>query len=167
MDELIAFTEQADKSDGNIFTMDYGSEAVGAKQLYGPIYALKLADETPTTRCLVETLTEIFCSHMAFNYFSNVQELGHMKQFLQRHFHAVIRNGHELYGAGYLNKTRPTLEKEPETKLETESIGIYPFRSLLNHACISNVEASMYGNKTVITVIKSVKAGEQVFDNYG
>ena len=45
--------------------------------------------------------------------------------------------------------------------------GIFPFMSLLNHSCYSNVTHITVDNKFVTVVTRPIKAGEQIFTNYG
>lgn len=47
------------------------------------------------------------------------------------------------------------------------ALGIFPFRNLLNHSCVPNVMISSIDRKLVYTVLRPMKAGEQLFDNYG
>lgn len=45
--------------------------------------------------------------------------------------------------------------------------GIYPFCSMLNHSCVLNVERFYKNKQMVLVAVRSIKAGEQIFDNYG
>lgn len=45
--------------------------------------------------------------------------------------------------------------------------GIFPFCSMLNHSCILNVERFYKNKQMVMVAVRSIKAGEQIFDNYG
>ena len=45
--------------------------------------------------------------------------------------------------------------------------GAFPFCSLINHACTPNILRIPFGSKMVIFVLRPIKKGEQLFDNYG
>lgn len=45
--------------------------------------------------------------------------------------------------------------------------GAYPFCSLINHACTPNILRIPFGTKMVVFVLRPIRAGEQLFDNYG
>ncbi|XP_037034438.1 SET and MYND domain-containing protein DDB_G0273589-like [Bradysia coprophila] len=43
----------------------------------------------------------------------------------------------------------------------------FPFCSLINHSCSPNIVRIPFGNKMVVFVLRNIKKGEQLFDNYG
>lgn len=43
----------------------------------------------------------------------------------------------------------------------------FPFCSLINHSCSPNIIRIPFGTKMVIFVLRNIKKGEQLFDNYG
>lgn len=45
--------------------------------------------------------------------------------------------------------------------------GAYPFCSLINHACTPNILRIPFGTKMIVFVLRPIKIGEQLFDNYG
>lgn len=45
--------------------------------------------------------------------------------------------------------------------------GVFPFCSLINHACTPNIVRVQFGTKMVVFVLRPIRAGEQLFDNYG
>lgn len=45
--------------------------------------------------------------------------------------------------------------------------GVFPFCSLINHACTPNILRISFGNRMVIFVLRPIKKGQQLFDNYG
>jgi hypothetical protein len=45
--------------------------------------------------------------------------------------------------------------------------GSYPFCSLLNHSCIENVRKVAWETKMCVVVVRPIKAGGQIFLNYG
>lgn len=57
------------------------------------------------------------------------------------------------------------IDKEEDSLIEFAT-GVYPLRSMLSHSCAPNVLCTSSGKKTVFTILKSIKAGEQLFDNY-
>lgn len=46
--------------------------------------------------------------------------------------------------------------------------GLYPFCSMFNHSCDPNVvRHSLNGSRVVVTALKAIRKGDQLFDNYG
>lgn len=45
--------------------------------------------------------------------------------------------------------------------------GAFPFCSLINHACTPNILRVPFGTKMVVFALRKIRAGEQLFDNYG
>lgn len=45
--------------------------------------------------------------------------------------------------------------------------GIFPFCSLINHSCSPNIVRIPFGKTMVVFVLRNIKKGEQLFDNYG
>lgn len=45
--------------------------------------------------------------------------------------------------------------------------GAYPFSSLVNHSCAPNVKRVCIGNKIAMVVLRPLKVGQQLYDNYG
>lgn len=45
--------------------------------------------------------------------------------------------------------------------------GAYPFSSLINHSCAPNVKRVCMGKKIAIVVLRPLKIGQQLYDNYG
>lgn len=94
--------------------------------------------------------------------------------FLVKHTQIATLNCHEIYGwplkkGGLLD---PELENYKETLAYCRNVtafanGRYLFASLLNHSCAPNVSKIFVDDKIVIIVQRPIKAGEQIFDNYG
>ena len=45
--------------------------------------------------------------------------------------------------------------------------GVYPFLSLVNHSCNPNVVRHSVGHVTVLRVLRSIRSGQELLDNYG
>uniref|UniRef100_A0A8D8X1S2 SET and MYND domain-containing protein 4 n=1 Tax=Cacopsylla melanoneura TaxID=428564 RepID=A0A8D8X1S2_9HEMI len=45
--------------------------------------------------------------------------------------------------------------------------GLYPFCSMVNHACDPNVVRHSQGTTVIVTSLKTIRRGQQLFDNYG
>lgn len=54
-----------------------------------------------------------------------------------------------------------------DQRQDTYATALYPFASLFNHSCTANVTRFAYGSKLVILVLRPIRPGEQLFDNYG
>jgi len=60
------------------------------------------------------------------------------------------------------------VEQVNETKDDqSHSSGAYAFLSLLNHSCAPNTLRIYDGTKAYLFVLRPIKAGEALYDNYG
>lgn len=50
---------------------------------------------------------------------------------------------------------------------ESYAAGIYPFCSLLNHSCAPNIKRFIVGKQVIVTALRPIAVGDQIFDNYG
>ncbi|XP_049772881.1 uncharacterized protein LOC126160714 [Schistocerca cancellata] len=86
---------------------------------------------------------------------------------LLRHLQNLPCNAHEV--SEFIHISAVTQNKE-KFDLDMIEIGAaaYSFLSLINHSCDPNVVRNSHcGSTAVLRVIKPIKKGEQVFDNYG
>lgn len=165
LDELFAFATEVDRGDYNIFTMDFSGRNVGSKERYGPVHTLKMADETPLSRRVVDGLQKSVCTaimNQVEGSSFDEKRFEHLLKIMHRHAHVVLLNSHQLHDVGALYELRQAASNK-----KSRTTGIYPIVSMMNHACVPNVLQSVFGNKMFITVSRPIKAGHQVFDNYG
>lgn len=91
--------------------------------------------------------------------------------FLELFFNIYLGIGVSSRRDKFVTKTRH-LESKLHPKMDSrESMtvgnGIFPIASLFNHSCCHNADRLAVDNKLVIYVRRPIKAGEQVFINYG
>ncbi|KAL1131590.1 hypothetical protein AAG570_011204 [Ranatra chinensis] len=80
-----------------------------------------------------------------------------------RYLQSMPCNAHEISEMCITHRTT-------KTDIESNEIGgaVYPLLSLINHSCDPNVVRHSYcGDAVVLTAIQVIKAGDQIFDNYG
>ncbi|GJQ85477.1 hypothetical protein Trydic_g23900 [Trypoxylus dichotomus] len=83
-------------------------------------------------------------------------------ELLMRHLQTGPINFHEISEA----EEDTTNESGFVSTLEIGA-GAYAFLSLFNHSCDPNVVRHCHGNEIVVRAIRTIHAGEQLFDNYG
>lgn len=52
-------------------------------------------------------------------------------------------------------------------KPERIGVGVFSFINLFNHSCYENVHRACHGSTIVLSALRSIKKGEQLFINYG
>lgn len=93
------------------------------------------------------------------NFFEENYEEDVFKEVLLHHLQTGPSNFHqisELCGA----RGKPF-------RIVEIGAGAYSFLSLLNHSCNPNVTRHCYGSTIVMRALRPLKAGSQLFDNYG
>ncbi|KAL1449230.1 hypothetical protein WDU94_000446 [Cyamophila willieti] len=78
---------------------------------------------------------------------------------LVHYFQAVACNAHDIN----------TFFASPSAGGDQVHIGsgLYPFCSMVNHSCDPNVVRHSQGTTIIMTALKGIPAGQQLFDNYG
>lgn len=109
------------------------------------------------------TLKAMWSSHRTF-----------IRKFLKTHTQIGTMNYHEIYNWPLKKGGLPVSDvEETKNSLSYKSgvvavgSGSYPFISLINHNCAPNVNRVFVHDKNVLVVQRSIKKGEQLFDNYG
>lgn len=154
---------EADHSDHNLFAMDYSSGEVGAKERYGPVYTMQTAAPTPFTKLVVSDLQKacmLLCKEDNGGEWPIEENFNRLVKIMDRHFHSTLVSRMVLGGV------ERTIDYSVKPNNQEITLGLYPFRLLLNHACVPNIASSTYGNKLVFTVIRPIMAGQQIFDCY-
>ncbi|XP_049854136.1 SET and MYND domain-containing protein 4-like [Schistocerca gregaria] len=86
---------------------------------------------------------------------------------LLRHLQNLPCNAHEVSEFIHISAVAQNKEKFDLDMIEIGAAA-YSFLSLINHSCDPNVVRNSHcGSTAVLRVIKPIKKGEQVFDNYG
>lgn len=96
-----------------------------------------------------------------------------IRSFLKKQTQIGTMNYHEIHGwplkkGGLRDEEFDELKGLAyKTGVTSWGSGSYPFISMLNHSCAPNVSRVFVGNKNVVFVQRSIKKGDQLFDNYG
>lgn len=169
------FLEQIEDSDATVFDLDFSqlSDIEKKKSLFHCINSLEKLN-----RDFVEMFNESITFAILSNFMLNHTTLGSVlnfeakimfRKFLYRHLQIAANNTSGINGA-----TEETLkDKKPDDPNEIANLredfggAIYPFCSLMNHSCIANVNRINYQVKNYLIVQLPIKAGEQLFNDYG
>lgn len=144
-------------SDINVFHTNYSSvEQYG--HAFGPV--LSMQEATPMLCSqkkaeFIEYVAKIILTKSTFRYEVLDDELRDMESLIRRLFYKNMIN------TSVITRKRNDGFKDSDTK------SLYSFHSLLNHSCAPNVVLTGYGNKLIISALRPIKKGEQIFDNYG
>lgn len=150
-----------------IFDMDYRAGPVETRERYVPVYTMQVAEPDPSIQEkmleLEGTLAMIITHCNPYQQAPDVENLGNLIMLLRHHYYAIDRNYCVVPDAG----KSVELHRAGSGRFETDDcMGVYLFRNLINHACVPNVTTTKWGNRLVFTVIKPIKANEQITDCY-
>lgn len=162
-------SENADSK--TIFDFD-GS--IDPKQKFLAINSLVSDDENEVNTAVYE---DIFVSSPTLNVLWKSNS-AFIRNFLSKHTKIGRLNYHEIYNWPLKRGGLPDEEFQQELNEFKGAIaykrgvmptgnGSYPFLSLINHSCASNVDRIFIDSKIIIVVTRSVEKGGQLFDNYG
>lgn len=163
IDALQTFIEETGDQDNNVFDVKITDEA--AK--YASVYSMQRASDVGYAE-VVRTILRQVClilvskSKGLVDDENSEQAIKTLVEISQKHFLSTLLNRSVIADVAIsmdLFKNNMNEQKDP-------TIGLYPFRFLLNHSCHPNICSSTNGNKIVIIVLRPIKAGEQIFDNY-
>lgn len=167
LDALAAYVNDGDTSYYNLFDIDYGSGRVGAKERYGPVHGMKVGVANYETRNKVYQVGAVFSllikNTNVYGLTIHSAKYNLMLELLHRYLHATISNQCVIKDAGLAVELH---RDGPQRYADDDSLGMYPFRHLLNHACLPNVIVNSCGNRLIYTVIRPIEPNEQILDNY-
>lgn len=157
--ELTSFIKQSNICDSNVFNTDYVSvERFGFK--YGPVYSMQEGLSTPYSDKVCQILSHVAEVLLTKTDLKNIVHSAEQSEIIvgimKHHHHTNLLNSCVV---------RRVLDKLPQDNMMTKSI--YSFCSMINHSCAQNVMITGYGNKIILSAIRPIKSGEQLFDNYG
>nr|CAH7755733.1 unnamed protein product [Callosobruchus chinensis] len=89
------------------------------------------------------------------SFFTTEDDKGMFQNLLLKHLQTAPCNFHQIF---------EMMEAEETVEI---GAGAYSFLSMFNHSCSPNVIRVCYGTVNVMRAIKTIQAGEQLFDNYG
>lgn len=160
VDQLCEFVNNVDDENSiNVFTVD---NSLPATENYLPVHTLATNQELRSTADLFgRAVTAAVANYQLIRVspFRDMLETNVAKSTLQRllfrHLQTSPTNFHSL------DMIKVGGEEE------TYCSGAYPFCSLLNHSCDPNILRITYGTKMALYVLRTIKVGEELLDNYG
>lgn len=164
--DFIDYLRDVDRNE-NIFTIDH-TKAPEYVRKFLPVHSLVPSKEKEKT-----IFNNLLVTCFVYNTLLDATDLGlmindepHIRTFVEliyRHILAVANNA-----SGMTTLSNILQDDENSTTETTDDFasGIYPFRGLLNHSCAPNVLCASSGRKMVVSVLKPIPAGGQLFDNY-
>lgn len=166
VDELIKFTQQNGTDKINAFTLSY-TDNMPASELYKPIHALETNENKRTTADLFQraVITAVLYRAILDNtpladILKTEEEENLLMELIFRHLQTASTNFHRL-------ETLANVRDPNNLDDVSYGSGAYAFCSLINHACSPNIVRLPIGAKIAVFVLRPIKAGEQLLDNYG
>lgn len=164
--QLRDFTNDPSSAKANAFTLQY-KEPMPKSELYKPIHALETNQSKRSTADLFQraVITSVIRSVFLKNsplpsLLTNADEINLFSELVFRFLQTSSTNFHRL-----------------ETLANTMNInniddvsygsGAYSFCSLINHACSPNIVRLPLARRIAVFVLRPIKAGEELLDNYG
>lgn len=109
---------------------------------------------------IVAIVTHLFLKHtMLASVLSTSNAKDFFRKFIFKQSQIAALNYHGIFD-GIMSKAQ--LSSGPQY-----ASGSYPFCSLINHSCAPNVVRVSHDCKNFVMVNRPIKAGDQLFDNYG
>lgn len=165
--ELLRFTNDPASEQINAFTLDYSREPMPKSELYKPIHTLETNQEKRSTADLFQraVVTAIIRQALLENtplaeLLQNDDEINLLTELIFRHLQTASTNFHRL------ETLANTMDPNNLDDVSYGS-GAYGFCSLINHACSPNIVRLPIGQRISVFVLRPIKAGEQLLDNYG
>lgn len=160
VNDLTAFLSESDGQNNNVFNMDLGSTmGISPRESYAQIYS-------------IQKETSNLCRYRLFYlpsiYLELMRKTSMTKQFPENLLLKLIRHHIQLLPAPIILEY---VLKQGDVSVindvnEDVALGMYPFRSLINHACLSNIAFTFSGTRAIVSVLAPIKAGEQLFESY-
>lgn len=159
--DLISFLNDSEGKNNNVFTIDYKTN-VNPSKIYGPIYSMQKSDWGAVAEhaSQFQKLNSILIAMMKrtdlYTYL-NGESIDVIIKLQRHHIRVTAVNASATWD----------MADNSESDLETINTGIFPFRSLLSHSCVPNIWTTAWGSKVIVSILRPIKAGQQLFDSYG
>lgn len=165
--DLLRFTNDSTNETINAFTLDYSRESMPKSELYKPIHMLETNQEKRTKADLFQRAVIAAIIRKALLENTSLTELlqhnddiNLLTELIFRHLQTASTNFHRL------ETLSNTMDPNNLDDVSYGS-GAYAFCSLINHACSPNIVRLPIGRRIAVFVLRPIKAGEQLLDNYG
>lgn len=157
IDELEKFMKQIDSEDKNYSIFDFNSKEKSVKNYLRFLNSLTRGDK----KFSIDEHLRILKSHPIIkNLMENHEEF--VKDFILRQCQTNDHYFHGVFGAT-LNAENSTDLKDLQQPIAT---GWFPFLSLINHSCASNVMRIYVDGKVVLFAVRFIPKNSQLFDCY-
>ncbi|KAH8354910.1 hypothetical protein KR093_000930 [Drosophila rubida] len=163
IEELMAYCEQPSNQQKCVFDLDFTQ--LTPQEHYRAIHGLVTNQHMRSVSDLFQR--SVVCAvlkHFIIEYTPLKDFLGgedgrnFFTDLLFRHLQTSPSNMHGIDLVEQVNETKDD---------QTHSSGAYAFLSLLNHSCAPNTLRIYDGTKAYLFVLRPIKAGEALYDNYG
>ncbi|EDV35788.1 uncharacterized protein Dana_GF12292 [Drosophila ananassae] len=163
IEELMAFCEQPENQNKCAFDLDYGQ--LTPQEHYRAIHGLVTNQHLRSVSDLFQR--SVVCAilkHFIIEYTPLKDHLGgedgrnFFTDLLFRHLQTSPSN---MFGIDLVEQVNETKDDQ------THSSGAYAFLSLINHSCAPNTLRIYEGTKAYLFVLRPIKAGNALYDNYG
>lgn len=163
--DFCEFIEEHREEDTNLFAIDYQTNS-RELQSYGPIRSLTPSKEELSIIFHNVLLTTIFYRLLFFHtsmgqFFSTSRS---MEIFVETIYQHLLRFGNNGTALTTLTSVFREASEKNNDVLDEFALGLFPFRSMLNHSCSPNVVCISLGTKLLISVLKPIRAGEELFE---
>lgn len=166
VDLLQQFATDPESAKINAFTLDYRKD-MPKMELYKPIHNLETNQSKRTTADLFQRaiITAVIYRKLMDNTpLSEMLPTDDNKKLLMelifRHLQTASTNFHRL-------ETLANARDPNDLDDVSYGSGAFGFCSLINHACSPNIVRLPIGTQIAVFVLRPIKAGEELLDNYG
>lgn len=163
---LQKFVSDPKSSKINAFTLEYQKD-IPKSDLYKPIHNLETNQSKRTTADLFQraVITAVICqtliNHTQLNEMLPTEESKKLlTELIFRHLQTASTNFHRL-------ETLANARDPNDLDDVSYGSGAFGFCSLINHACSPNIVRLPIGTQIAVFVLRPIKAGEELLDNYG
>ncbi|EDW73803.1 uncharacterized protein Dwil_GK19653 [Drosophila willistoni] len=163
IEDLMSYCDKPENQDKCAFDLDYGQ--LTPQESYRAIHGLVTNQHLRSVSDLFQR--SVVCAvlkHFIIEYTPLKEYLGgedgrnFFTDLLFRHLQTSPSNMHGIDLVEQVNETKDD---------QTHSSGAYAFLSLLNHSCAPNTLRIYEGTKAYLFVLRPIKAGDVLYDNYG
>lgn len=166
VDALQSFINDPESANVNAFTLNYRDEMANS-ELYKPIHTLETNQNQRTTADLFQRAVITAVIYRSLIQSTPLDELLQsdsqrkmLMELIFRHLQTASTNFHRL-------ETLANANDPNDLDDVSYGSGAFGFSSLINHACSPNIVRLPIGRQIAIFVLRPIKAGEELLDNYG
>lgn len=167
IDSLHQFVTDPDAGAINAFTLNYKID-LPKSELYKPIHTLETNQHKRSTADLFQraiitaVISQAFSDHspLVLEYLKGDTDRRLFIELIFKHLQTASTNFHRL-------ETLANARDINDLDNVSYGSGAFGFCSLINHACSPNIVRLPIGRQIAVFVLRPIKAGEELLDNYG